>query len=73
MVVTQYFCNIAVLCIFVWAIEWSAQRRLARQKEEELRLATMYSNSGDMGLQITLVSCLRGTDSLGSTIVNFQQ
>ena len=34
-----------------WAIKRSAQRRLARQREEELRLATRYSNSGDMGLQ----------------------
>ena len=51
-VLLQYkFTLLRILRIIAWAIERSAQRRLARQKEEELRLATRYSDSGDMGLQ----------------------
>ena len=44
------------------------------QTKEELRLATRYNDCGDMsGSTKTLVSCSRGTDSLGSMTVNFQQ
>ena len=42
--------HVTILRIIAWAIERSAQR-MARQKEEELRLATRYRDSGDMGLQ----------------------
>ena len=43
--------HVTILRIIAWAIERSAQRRLARQKEEELRLAMRYSDSGNTGLQ----------------------